>query len=72
MPGAKYDNEPTELVRVKLVDDGEEEGEGNVEGGEGSDGPGGEGKGGILIWDRMPHVGHGQGKQPPRILLLQE
>ena len=65
MPGAKNDNEPTELVRVKLVDDGEEEREGDVEGGEGGDGPGGEGECGILIWDRMPHVGHGQGKQPP-------
>ena len=72
MPEAKNDDEPTELVRLELVDDGEEEREGEVEGSEGGDGPGREGKGGILIWDWMPHVGHGQGKQPPRILLLQE
>ena len=70
MPEGENDDEPTELVRVELVDDGEEEREGDVEGREGGDGPGGEGKGGILIWDRMPHVGHGQGKQPPKIHLL--
>ena len=70
MPDAKNHDEPAELVRVELVDDGEEEREGEVEGGEGGDGPGREGKCGILIWDRMPYVGHGQGKQPPKILLL--
>lgn len=67
VPEAENEDEPAELVGVELVEDGEDEREGEVEGGEGGDGPGGEGKGGIQIWVRIPHVGHGQGKHPPRI-----
>ena len=67
VPEAKNDDEPTELVRLELVDDGEEEREGEVEGGEGGDRPGGESKGGAQLWLWIPHVGHSQCECPPRI-----
>ena len=60
-------DECTELTRRELAENGEESGEGEVEGGEGSDSPGGEGKGGALLWLWIPHVGHGQCEHPPRI-----
>ena len=55
------------LAGGELVEDGEEEGECEVEGGEGGDGPAGRGEGGALLWLRIPHVGHSQGQYPPRI-----
>ena len=67
LPEEEDKNEPAELVGVEVVDDGEDEGEGEVEGGEGGDSPGGEGKGGALLWLWIPHVGHGQCEHPPRI-----
>ena len=67
VPEGEKKDEPTELVGVELVEDGEEEREGEVEGGEGGDGPGREGKGGIHHWARIPHVGHAEGKHPPGI-----
>ena len=60
-------DESTELTRGELAEDGEEEREGDVEGGEGGDRPGGEGKGGAHLWLWIPHVGHGQCEYPPRI-----
>ena len=47
------------------MEDGEDGGEEQVEGGEGGDGPGREGKGRIQIWMWIPHVGHRKSQQPP-------
>ena len=65
MPEGENDDESAELVRVELVDDGEEEREGEVEGSEGGDGPGREGKGGAHLWLGIPHVGQSQCEHPP-------
>ena len=60
-------DECIELTRGELAEDGEEVGEGEVEGGEGGDRPGGESKGGAQLWLWIPHVGHSQCECPPRI-----
>ena len=70
LPEEEKEDEAAELVRGEAVEDGEDRREGEVEGGEGGDGPGGGGEGGIQVWVGIPHVGHGEGKEPPRTLQL--
>ena len=66
--GEEEDNdECTELGRGELLEGGEEGREGEVEGGEGGDRPGWDGKGGAHLWLWIPHVGHSQGEYPPKI-----
>ena len=60
-------DECIELTRGELAEDGEEVGEGEVEGGEGGDRPGWESKGGTHLWLWIPHIGHSQCEYPPRI-----
>ena len=60
-------DEHAQLTRVKLAEDGEEKGEGDVEGGEGGDRPGGEGKRRALLRLGIPHIGHCQCEYPPKI-----
>ena len=67
VPEAENEDEPAELVGVELVEDGEDEREGEVEGGEGGDRPGWESKGGTHLWLWIPHIGHSQCEYPPRI-----
>ena len=55
-----------ELARGELAEDGEESGEGEVEGSQGGDRPGGEGKGGAHLRSGIPHVRHSQCKYPPK------
>ena len=62
-------NQPFELLRGELLEDGNEEGKGDVEGTQGGDGPGGEGKAGALLWLGIPHVGHSQCENPPKICI---
>ena len=57
--GEEEDNdESAELAGGELVEDGEEVGECEVEGGEGGDAPAGRGEGDALLWLGIPHVGH--------------
>ena len=56
-----------ELARGELAEDGEESGEGEVEGSQGGDRPGREGKGGAHLWFGIPHVRHSQCKYPPKM-----
>ena len=64
--GQKEDvDEHVELVRGELVEAGDDEGEDQVEGGQGGDRPGGEGERGAQLWLGVPHVRHGQSENPP-------
>ena len=56
-----------ELARGELAEDGEESGEGEVEGSQGGDRPGGEGKGGAHLRSGIPHVRHSQCQYPPKM-----
>ena len=58
--GQKEDvDEHVELVRGELVEAGDDDGEDQVEGGQGGDRPGGEGERGAQLWLGVPHVRHG-------------
>ena len=70
LPEEEKEDEAAELVGGETVEEGEDRREGEVEGGEGGDGPGGGGEGGIQVWVGIPHVGHGEGKEPPGTLQL--
>ena len=69
--GEEEDNDHyIELARGELAEDGEESGEGEVEGSQGSDRPGREGKGGAHLWLGIPHVCHSQCKYPPKMYFV--
>ena len=70
LPKEENGDQPFELMRGELLQDAEDGREGDVEGMEGGDGPGGGGEGGIQVWVGIPHVGHGEGKEPPGTLQL--
>ena len=53
-----------------MAEDREESGEGQVEGSQGGDGPGREGKGGAHLWLGIPHVRHSQCKYPPKMYVV--
>ena len=59
-----------ELARGELAEDGEESGEGEVEGSQGSDRPGREGKGGAHLRSGIPHVRHSQCQYPPKMYVV--
>ena len=58
-------DQPFELMRWELLEAAEDGREGEVEGMEGGDGPGGIGKGRVQVWVGIPHVGHSKCQQPP-------
>ena len=69
--GQKEDvDEHVELVRGELVEAGDDDGEDQVEGGQGGDRPGREGERGTQLWLGVPHVCHGQSEKPPCERLL--
>ena len=65
LPKEENGDQPFELMRGELLQDAEDGREGEVEGMEGGDGPGGVGKGRVQVWVGIPHVGHSKCQQPP-------